>query len=80
MVSSNCNDIYCGVCDWSNCVTRLVYEVEEDVRDASVCVELSEAAAPLVDAVWLNVATASGNATNGTEIAVGTSAFSVDMK
>ena len=37
--------------------TREVFEVEEDDRDARVCLELTNAEAPIEDAVWLGLAT-----------------------
>ena len=35
--------------------TREIYEEEEDVGMASVCVELSDAQAPIEDEVWLGI-------------------------
>ena len=35
--------------------TQEIYEISEDAGDASVCVELSQAALPLESEVWLSV-------------------------
>jgi hypothetical protein len=41
---------------------QTIYSVDEDEKDISVCVELSNTTGPLSDPIWLSVASSNGSA------------------
>ena len=47
--------------------TQEVYEVEEIARDATVCVELSQAEGPIEDEVWISLSTEDDSALSNSQ-------------